>query len=129
MRASPSYNVSMKSALFLAALLPSVAAAGNFATCLLDKLPEVQNDIAAQAVYQVCNAKHPGAFGSVAQGGGRGLFSPTSGAECLMKKGGETRSHRAAALIVVACRRLYDEAPLGFVPYGGPIVQLEPTPR
>ena len=109
MSALPSYNGSMKAALFIAALLPSIATAGDFATCLLDKLPGVQNDVAAQAVYQVCNAKHPGAFGPVKQGSGRGWFSYSSGADCTMKKAGETRSFRAAGLIGVACRRLYDE--------------------
>lgn len=102
------YKCGMKAALFLAALLPSVAAADNFATCLLEKLPGIQNDMAANAVYQVCNAKYPGVFGTIAQGSGRGWFAPASGAECLMKKGSETRSNRAAALIGVACRRLYD---------------------
>ena len=99
----------MKAAALFAALLPSIATAANFATCLLDKLPEVQNDVAAQAVYQVCNASHPGAFGPVRQGSGRGWFSFKSGADCTMKKAGETRSHRAASLIGIACRRLYDE--------------------
>ena len=103
------YNESMKAAIFLAALLPSIATAGNFAACLLDKLPGVQNDVAAQAVYQVCHAQHPGAFGSVKQGDGRGWFSYKSGPDCTIEKASETRSIRAAGLIGAACRRLYDE--------------------
>lgn len=90
-------------------LLPSVALAGNFATCMLDKLPAIQNDVAAQAVYQQCEGAYPAGLPAVKQGSGRGLFSFKSGAECTAKKAGDTRSVRAAALIGVACRRLYDE--------------------
>ena len=93
-------------ALLLTLTVP--AWAGNFATCLLDKLPGTQNDVAAQAIYQVCNSKH-GGIQTVAQGSGRGLFSHDSGAECTAKMAGDTRSNRAAVLIGVACRTLYDE--------------------
>lgn len=106
----------MKTAAFLVALVPSIAAAGNFATCLLDKLPGVQNDVAAHAVYQVCAAQHPGAFAAVKQGAGRGWFGYAAGADCTMKKAGETRSLRAAGLIGSACRRLYD-APVDWSQY------------
>ena len=93
-------------ALLLAACAPAWAA--NFATCLLDKLPGTQNDVAAQAIYQVCNSKH-GGIQTVAQGSGRGLFGYDSGAECTAKKAGDTRSNQAAHMIGVACRKLYDE--------------------
>lgn len=83
--------------------------ASNFATCLLDKLPGTQNDVAAQAIYQVCQSKH-GGLQTVAQGSGRGLFGYDSGAECTAKKAGDTRSNQAAHMIGVACRKLYDEA-------------------
>lgn len=100
----------MRRLLILAALLASAPAfAGNFATCLLDKLPGTQNDVAAQAVYQVCLADHPGGLQAVAQGSGRGVFGYKSGAECLAAKGKDTRSNRAAVLVGVACRKLYDE--------------------
>lgn len=42
-------------ALLLAACSPAWAA--NYATCILDKMPGTQNDVAAQAIYQVCNSK------------------------------------------------------------------------
>lgn len=93
------------------ALLPLPALAGNFATCLLDKLPAVQNDVAANAAYQACNSAYPGGLASVAQGTGRGWFSYKTGADCTLKKAGDTRSNRAAGLIGAACRRLYDEPP------------------
>lgn len=102
----------MKAAVFFFALAcPAVALAGNFATCLLDKLPAVQNDIAANAAFQACASTFPGGLASVPQGAGRGWFSPTS-ADCTLKKAGNTRSNRAAVLIGMACRRLYDEPPI-----------------
>ena len=79
-------------------LLPLPALAGNFATCLLDKLPAVQNDVAANAAVQACADRFPGGFASVPPGAGRGWFSPT-GADCTLKKAGDTRSNQAAALI------------------------------
>ena len=95
----------------LAALLLTLAApawAGNFATCILDKMPGTQNDVAAQAIYQVCNSKH-GGLQTVAQGSGRGLFGYDSGAECTAKLANDTRSNQAAHMIGAACRKLYDE--------------------
>ena len=105
---------------FLALLLlaASPAWAANFATCILDKAPGVANDTAAQAVYQVCMSEHTGGILAVPQGSGRGFFGFSSGAECTAKKAGETRSNRAAQLVGVACRRLYDE-PIKLVPFTG----------
>lgn len=95
-------------AALLLALAASPAIAANYATCLLDKLPGTQNDVAANAVLQVCQSKH-GGIQTVAQGSGRGMFSPDSGAECTAKKAADTRSNQAAHMIGVACRRLYEE--------------------
>lgn len=79
------------------------------ATCLLDKLPGTQNDVAAQAVFQVCSAENEGGIQAVPQGDGRGMLGFKSGPECTAKKASDTRSTRAAELIGVACRRLFDE--------------------
>lgn len=89
-------------------LVASPAFAANYATCILDKMPGTQNDVAATAVYQVCQAEHPGGIHAVAQGSGRGFFGFKSGAECTAKKAGATPSGRAALMIGVACRRLYE---------------------
>jgi hypothetical protein len=94
----------------LLAFAASPAFAGNYAECILDKMPGVANDTAATAVYQMCKAEYPGAIQSVPQGSGRGMFSFKSGAECTAKKAGDTRSNQAAHMIGVACRKLYDEA-------------------
>lgn len=96
-------------AALLLSTLAAPALAANMATCLLDKLPGTQNDVAAQAVFQVCSAEHPGGIQAVPQGDGRGMLGFKSGPECTAKKAGDTRSTRAAELIGMACRKLYDE--------------------
>lgn len=98
--------------------LAGQAMAANYATCILDKAPGAANDTAAQAVHQVCVSEHPGGLQAVPQGDGRGLFGFSSGADCTVKKAGDTRSNRAAQLIGVACRRLYD-APTQLRPFNG----------
>lgn len=94
----------------LAALLlaPAPLFAANFATCILDKMPEVQNDTAATLTYRACIEKHPAFFADVAQGSGRGWFSFKDGTDCILKKGAKTASPRAAQIIMMSCRRLYD---------------------
>lgn len=99
-------------------LAAAPAWAANYATCILDKAPGVANDTAAQAVYQLCLTEHPGGLQAVPQGSGRGLFGFSSGAECTAKKAGGTRSNQAAAMVGVACRKLYDE-PIKLVPFTG----------
>lgn len=89
--------------------LSSSALAANYATCILDKAPGAVNDIAAQAVHQVCLKENPGGIQAVPQGSGRGLMGYSSGAECVVAKAKDTRSNQAAAMIGVSCRRLYDE--------------------
>ncbi|MEQ6329072.1 hypothetical protein VLF92_12175 [Pseudomonas chengduensis] len=100
----------MKKLIITAALLSlsGLAQAGNFATCLLDELPSVQNNNAAGAAYQVCSAKYPERYAGVAQGSGRGFWGYESGAECALKKARDTRSQDAAGMMRVACNRLYD---------------------
>lgn len=93
----------------LLTLVAAHAQAANYATCILDKAPGAVNDIAAQAVHQVCLKANPGAIQAVPQGSGRGLMGYNSGAECVVAKAKDTRSNQAAAMIGVSCRRLYDE--------------------
>lgn len=100
------------------ALVASPAFAGDYATCLLDKLPGVANDVAARAIVQVCVSENPGGMLAVPQGSGRGFFGYKSGAECAAKKASDTRSEVAAGLIWAACRKLYEE-PVKLVPFHG----------
>lgn len=102
----------------LLALVAAQAQAANYATCILDKAPGAVNDIAAQAVHQVCLKANPGAIQAVSQGSGRGLMGYNSGAECVVAKAKDTRSNQAAAMIGVACRKLYDE-PIKLTPFNG----------
>ena len=95
--------------IFSAAVHTVPAFAADYATCILDKAPGAVNDIAAQAVHQVCLKANPGAIQAVPQGSGRGLMGYNSGAECVVAKAKDTRSNQAAAMIGVACRKLYDE--------------------
>ena len=98
-----------KALLIVLAHLHLTVWAGGFSKCLIDRLPGTVNDVAAQAIMETCITRSGGGFTSDAQGSGRGFFGFSSGAECTIKKAGETRSNRAAYLISSACRKLYDE--------------------
>lgn len=95
--------------IILSALASGQALADNYATCILDKMPGVANDVAARAVYQVCKKERPGSLNAVVQGSGRGFFGYSSGAECTAKKASNTHSQQAAYMIGNACKKLYDE--------------------
>lgn len=84
---------SLKLAPLVACLvLPLHVAAENYATCLLDKLPGVQNHGASVSAVRVCQSKYPGGLANVEQGAGRGLFaSYDSGDECTYDKAKDTR--------------------------------------
>lgn len=101
----------MNKLLAVAVLLaaPLTASAANYATCLLDKLPGVQNTPAAYAAAKICLAKYPTGFDGVQQGSGIGFFSYASGAECALEKASETQSNHAARMIMGACNKLYNE--------------------
>lgn len=103
-------------AIIAALLLPVASHAGNYATCLLDKLPRTANDVAANAIVQLCFAEHPGGLHTVKQGAGRGFFGFKSGAACTAEKAGDARSTRAAQMIAAACRKLYDTPSAVFDP-------------
>lgn len=106
-----SFLVTVRSALLVfAPLVFTPAWAANYATCVLDKAPGAANDVAAQAIHQLCLSENPGGLQAVKQGSGRGFFGFKSGAECTAKKASDTRSHQAAAMVGVSCRRLYDES-------------------
>lgn len=98
--------------------LAAPAMAANFATCVLDKLPGTANEVAAQAIYQLCRSEHPGGLDAVSQGSGRGIFGFKSGPECTAKQAGDTRSNQAAYMIGRACNRLYNE-PVKLAPFNG----------
>jgi hypothetical protein len=112
-------------ALLLLTLAAPGAFAGNYATCLLDKLEGVQNDLIAQSAVRLCASEHPGGLGGVEQGAGRGIFGYDSGDECTVDKARDTQSRLAAGQLRRACGRLYDSpadaaARMGLKPFTGP---------
>lgn len=94
----------------IATLLSSQSYAGNYAECLLDKLPDIQNDAAALAVAQLCYQEYPGMYSLITKGSGRGFFATySSGPECTIDKAGKTQSSKAGVMIRVACHHLYEK--------------------
>lgn len=95
--------------LFVTLATSNVVMAANYATCLLDKLPGVQNQAAISAAVRLCDADHPEGLTSVEQGAGRGFFAAyNSGDECILEKSKDARHPRAVNLISRACSQLYD---------------------
>lgn len=91
-------------------LLPIGSAfAGNYATCLLDKLPGVENQAATSSAVQMCQTDYPGGLTNVPQGDELGFFaSYRSGDECTLEESKGTRFVPAVQLIRSACHKLYD---------------------
>lgn len=103
----------MKKLLIITVLVsaPGLASAANYATCLLEKLPGVQNQAATNAAVVMCQTDYPGGMSVVPQGDSRGAFaSYRSGSECTLEKSRDTKFFGAVRLISSACNRLYSEA-------------------
>lgn len=100
-----------KTLIIIATVISSTSAlADNYATCLLDKMPGVQNNPAAWAAVRLCAEAHTGRFSDVEQGAGRGLFAMYDSAlECFHDKARTVQSNVAVSHIRSACNRLYDE--------------------
>ena len=94
-------------ALLLLAAAPAFA--GNFATCILDKMPGTQNGATHAAVVQSCGQEHPARYSGVIKGDGRGLFGFSDGNACIIKKAPSTSYQPAAGAIAFACRCLYEK--------------------
>lgn len=101
-------------ALIFQAATPAVFA-GNFAECLLDKLPGVRSNQATTASLRICLDQHPGGWNSVEQGAGRGAFADyDSGDECTLELAKETTDRQAGFLIAKSCKLLYDKPAFKF---------------
>lgn len=90
-------------------LFAAPAWAGNFATCLLDKLPGTQNGAVHAAVFQTCGQEHPSRYSGVEKGSGRGIFGFSDGNACTLKKAASTSFQPSAGAIAVACQCLYEK--------------------
>lgn len=97
--------------LFLWMLLFSGGAmAGNYAECILDKMPGTVNGAITVAIANTCIGKYPQGYFTIEQGSARGLFGFKDGDACVMKKAASTPFHYAAEQIRMACACLYSEA-------------------
>lgn len=95
--------------LLLTALASTHANAGNYAECLLEKLPGASNQVVTTATVRICSKKYPAMFQGVKYGTGLSIFGfgYSNPDECTADKAKDTQSHSAAALIRSACMRLY----------------------
>ena len=93
-------------ALLLASCGPVFA--GNFAECLLDRLPGTANQPTHGAVFQVCTKDHPGRYSDIEKGSGRGVFGYADGNACTIQKARSTPYELSSMQIAFACRCLYD---------------------
>jgi len=89
----------------------SQAAAGNFAECILDKMPGSSNFATNTAVFLACGQEYPNRYLEIRRGSGRGLLGFKDGNACTIKKAAGTTFPASAGAIAVACRCLYDEPP------------------
>lgn len=95
--------------LLLVSLTSTNATAGNYAECLLDKLPGTSSSIATVATINACAKKYPDRLDGVKYGAGLSLFGfgYSSPDECAADKAKNTPNNQAAAQIMQACIRLY----------------------
>ena len=110
-------------------LFPLSAAADNYATCLLDNLEGVQNDVAAVSAVHLCSQEYPGRMGGVEWGSGRGWFADYDSVnECSLESTRSMQSKRAALQARAACTRLYGYEPpkrTSLKPFDGDFTPLE----
>ena len=101
----------MKRAAFtIAAVFVATAAhAGNYAECILDKMPGTANASAAFAVARSCANEYQGQYGTVERGSRLGLFGFKDPEACIIKKSRDTAQPNAALMIAAACRCIYAE--------------------
>ena len=83
------------------------AFAGNFAECVLEKMPGSANEAITTAVMSTCSDENPGGYYNVIKGSGLGIFGFRDPNACTLKKAHDTPNQRGAVLIAYACRCLY----------------------
>ncbi len=101
---------------FAACLLYSTASGAgilsspeNYHECLLERLPDVQNDVVAASENSQCRVAFPDS--TPPEKVDPGWLGPETVAECLAEFGTNTPSSYAANLIREACFQLYPEQP------------------
>jgi hypothetical protein len=83
--------------------------AGDFATCILEKMPGTANGATQGAIYGTCRSEYPGGYFNVKRGSGRGIFGFKNQDSCVIKKAKDTPLQTAAGAISFACHCLYKE--------------------
>ena len=83
------------------------AFAGNYATCILDKVGSVKNPASFGATLRSCASDHPRGYLNITRGSGLGLFSPKNADACIIKYAEETTFPPASGAISAACYCLY----------------------
>lgn len=91
------------------AVLSGSAIAGNYAECILDKMPGVSNAPAVYAVTRSCLADFQLQYYAIEKGSGLGWFGFNTPEECIIKKSRDTVQQNAAMVISYACRCLYEK--------------------
>lgn len=94
----------------LVALSSPAFAVGDYASCLLDKLPGIQSGAAFSSALALCGKEFPDRYYSIERGSGRGLLGYKSPEACTLDKAKATSWQPAAATIRTACGCLYGEA-------------------
>src|SRR3546814_14308894 len=86
-----------------------MARAGSYAACILGRMPDTANDIAAMQINRLCAEEYPAIFSDTPQGSGRDLMNSVvgydSGAACTVKLAKDTASRFAASRIAVEIGR------------------------
>lgn len=83
------------------------ALAGNYATCILDKIGAVKNPASFGATMRSCASDHPRGYLNIKRGSGLGLFGPKNADACIIKYAEETTYPPASGAISAACSCLY----------------------
>lgn len=101
-------RASTKAIMAVASILASSASwGGDFASCILDKMPEVKNGPTFAAVQRACAEEYPDRLFGIKRGAGLGLFGPKNADACIIKHAANTTFQPAAASIGAACNCLY----------------------
>lgn len=108
-----------------AVFVATIAHAGNYAECILDKMPGTANAPAALAVSRSCTNEYLGQYGTVERGSGLGLFGFKDPEACIIKKARATAQPNAAFMIAAACRCLYGEPEFKEQMCGNPFAPLQ----
>lgn len=88
-------------------VMPDASYAGNYATCILDKMPGTANASTQYAIQRACSMDYPNGYYEISRGDGLGFLSFGDENSCIIKKAKDTPHQTAAGSIAKACGCLY----------------------